>query len=81
MRSIQLGGYITFPDHPGGAARLDGTRWHRVEGQLCRAEGLLDTRTAATTSIMPDGFERAISIDDLRDLVTFLSSPADADLQ
>jgi putative membrane-bound dehydrogenase-like protein len=41
----------------------------------------IESRTAATTSIMPDGFERAISIDDLRDLVTFLSSPADADLQ
>jgi putative membrane-bound dehydrogenase-like protein len=38
----------------------------------------IETREASTTSIMPDGLEKAISIDDLRDLVTFLTSPADA---
>jgi putative membrane-bound dehydrogenase-like protein len=37
----------------------------------------IETREASTTSIMPDGLEKVISIDDLRDLVTFLTSPAD----
>jgi hypothetical protein len=39
----------------------------------------IDSREASTTSIMPDGLEKVISIDDLRDLVTFLTAPVDAD--
>jgi hypothetical protein len=35
----------------------------------------IESRQASTTSIMPDGLEKAISIADLRDLVTFLRSP------
>jgi putative heme-binding domain-containing protein len=35
----------------------------------------IESRAASTTSIMPDGLESTLSIDDLRDLVTFLTSP------
>jgi len=35
----------------------------------------IETREASTTSIMPDGLEKVISIADLRDLVTFLATP------
>jgi putative membrane-bound dehydrogenase-like protein len=38
----------------------------------------IESREASTTSIMPDGLEKAISIDDLRDLVTFLTASTDA---
>jgi putative membrane-bound dehydrogenase-like protein len=38
----------------------------------------IESREASTTSIMPDGLEKTISIDDLRDLVTFLTGPGDA---
>jgi putative membrane-bound dehydrogenase-like protein len=38
--------------------------------QLASAE--IASRAAATTSIMPDGLEQLVSIEDLRDLVTFL---------
>ncbi len=38
----------------------------------------VESREASPVSIMPDGLEATISIDDLRDLVTFLSQPADA---
>jgi putative heme-binding domain-containing protein len=36
----------------------------------------IETRRASSTSIMPDGLENTLSIDDLRDLVTFLAAPA-----
>jgi putative heme-binding domain-containing protein len=36
----------------------------------------IEMRTAASTSIMPSGLESTLSIDDLRDLVTFLAAPA-----
>lgn len=35
----------------------------------------IEERRAATTSIMPDNLQSTLSIDDLRDLVTFLSPP------
>jgi putative membrane-bound dehydrogenase-like protein len=38
----------------------------------------IESRQASPASIMPDGLEATISIDDLRDLVTFLSAPGDA---
>ena len=38
----------------------------------------IESREASTTSIMPDGLEQSVSIDDLRDLVTFLTSASDA---
>jgi putative heme-binding domain-containing protein len=38
------------------------------------ASDAIDSRTPANTSIMPDGLEKLISVDDLRDLVTFLSA-------
>jgi putative heme-binding domain-containing protein len=37
----------------------------------------IESRAAATTSIMPSGLETTLSIDDLRDLVTFLATPAE----
>jgi putative membrane-bound dehydrogenase-like protein len=40
--------------------------------QLASAE--IESRELSTTSIMPDGLESTISIDDLRDLMTFLTS-------
>jgi hypothetical protein len=33
----------------------------------------IEMRTVASTSIMPSGLESTLSIDDLRDLVTFLA--------
>ena len=43
------------------------------------ASEAIESRTPANTSIMPDGLEKLISVDDLRDLLTFLSAgPADA---
>jgi putative membrane-bound dehydrogenase-like protein len=38
----------------------------------------IESRQASTTSIMPDGLEKLVSIGDLRDLVTFLTLPAEA---
>ena len=38
----------------------------------------IESREASTKSIMPDGLEQSVSIDDLRDLVTFLTSASDA---
>jgi putative membrane-bound dehydrogenase-like protein len=38
----------------------------------------IESRQPSITSIMPDGLEKLISIDDLRDLVTFLTSPPNA---
>jgi putative heme-binding domain-containing protein len=38
----------------------------------------IESRTPSNTSIMPDGLEKLISIEDLRDLISFLSSPAAA---
>jgi hypothetical protein len=37
----------------------------------------IEMRQAATQSIMPSGLESTLSIDDLRDLVTFLAAPPD----
>jgi hypothetical protein len=39
----------------------------------------IESRQASTTSIMPDGLEKLVSIDDLRDLVTFLTSPTEGE--
>jgi hypothetical protein len=38
------------------------------------ASNTIETRAAATTSIMPSGLESTLSIDDLRDLVSFLTT-------
>jgi putative membrane-bound dehydrogenase-like protein len=38
----------------------------------------IETREASTASIMPEGLEKLVSIDDLRDLVTYLMSTSDA---
>jgi putative membrane-bound dehydrogenase-like protein len=38
----------------------------------------IESREASTKSIMPDGLEQSVSIADLRDLVTFLTSASDA---
>jgi putative heme-binding domain-containing protein len=38
----------------------------------------IESRQPSITSIMPDGLEKLISIDDLRDLVTFLTAPPNA---
>lgn len=35
----------------------------------------IESRTASPVSIMPDGLEKTLSLEDLRDLVTFLSDP------
>ncbi len=37
----------------------------------------IESREASSVSIMPDGLEATVSIDDLRDLVTFLCEPSD----
>ncbi len=37
----------------------------------------IESREASPVSIMPDGLEATVSIDDLRDLVTFLSANRD----
>jgi putative heme-binding domain-containing protein len=37
----------------------------------------IEVREATSTSIMPSGLETTVSIDDLRDLVTFLTTPAE----
>jgi putative membrane-bound dehydrogenase-like protein len=36
----------------------------------------IEVRAASSTSIMPDGLQNAVSVDDLRDLATFLAAPA-----
>jgi putative membrane-bound dehydrogenase-like protein len=40
------------------------------------ASDAIDSRSAAATSIMPDGLETILSVEDLRDLVAFLMLPA-----
>jgi putative membrane-bound dehydrogenase-like protein len=37
----------------------------------------VEARVASPVSIMPDGLEKTLSLEDLRDLVTFLSEPAE----
>jgi putative membrane-bound dehydrogenase-like protein len=47
-----------------------------VQFQL--ASAAIESRTPSSTSIMPEGLEKLISIDDLRDLLTFLSSSGES---
>jgi putative heme-binding domain-containing protein len=46
--------------------------------QFQLASSAIELRTPASTSIMPDGLEKLVSIDDLRDLLAFLNSTAES---
>jgi putative heme-binding domain-containing protein len=49
-------------------------------GEAFRLESKsIELREASAASIMPSGLESTLSIDDLRDLVTFLATDLDAD--